>query len=127
MDKDLSKLIGYQILSLNDAEIKVRDPYSGGTYDIVIDDYGGDCCGFNSIETELFYEEGSERNPVITAVGQDTEGSGDGQKCKVTFFGEDKTIATINTFSYSGSGWCYGATVSVKCDFLDIYDILSSW
>lgn len=126
MHKDLSELIGFQIISLDATTIKVRRG-DGKVFDIHIIDDGGDCCGFNDIETKLFVEKNSHRNPVITSVSQVVDDNRYESTCKVTFFGEEKTIAQINTCSSSGSGWCYGACVSVKCDELDIDNILSSW
>lgn len=123
---DLSKLIGFQIVSISNTEIKVKNK-CGEVFNISIEDDSGDCCGYNDIKTQLFYEEGSQRNPIITGVRQARDVVGDSQSCEVTFFGEHKAIASISTFSSSGSGWYYGATVSVRCDALDIDDILSSW
>ena len=40
---------------------------------------------------------------------------GDSDILKLTFFGEHKAIAEVNSLSSSGSGWCYGACVTLRC------------
>ena len=51
----------------------------------------------------------------------------DGMSGKLTFFGEYKPMAVVDTYSSSSSGWCYGACVSIHCDVLEINETLSSW
>lgn len=122
---DLTALVGMQLVNLTKHAIMVKK--NGKTFQIHIDDDEGDCCGFNEISTRLYFKPNSKRNPVITSVVQKSQTKEVEETCNVIFFGEDKTIAELDTLSSSGSGWGYGATVSVKCDKLDIDDVLSSW
>lgn len=121
-------LVGYQLVSINETEIVVKQNRKVFTLHIKEDE--GDCCGYNDIETSLFIDkEDLTRNPVITKVEMSLEDNDDwdGQKCKITFFGESKPIAELNTHSSSGSGWCYGACVSLICDDIELNETLSAW
>lgn len=121
----LERLIGYQILSIDEKHIVVTKNNKIIVLDI--EDYEGDCCGYNTIETICEYSYGDKNNPIITNVEKSTEEKGCEEVCKITFFGESKTIGYIETTSSSGSGWCYGATVTVVCPTLNIDEQLSSW
>jgi glutamine cyclotransferase len=46
---------------------------------------------------------------------------------KITLFGLDRTLAELNAFSYSGSGWGYGSSMSVMCKALEMDEILTQW
>lgn len=120
-------LIGYQLVSIDDSRIVVRKDNT--EYILNIEEDYGDCCGYNEIATKLLISDTElNRNPIITNVEM-TEGEGDygGMSGKLTFFGEYKPMAVVDTYSSSGSGWCYGACVSIHCDVLGINDELSSW
>lgn len=69
-----------------------------------------------------------KENPVITKI-EDTEEQEDygEQKVRITFFGLDKKIAEINASAGSGSGWAYGACVSVWCVENNKSETLASW
>jgi len=118
-----NKLIGAKLVSIDIDEIIVEK--DGSLYSLAIIDDEGDCCGYNDIDTKLLCEENSR--PVITNIVIENDEEGEGEACTVTFFGESKPIAEIETYSSSGSGWGYGATVSVRCLALGIDEILSSW
>lgn len=123
----IAELIGYQLVSIDDEKIVVKK--DGNTYTLhIVEDEGG-CCGFNEIETSLFISnEELNRNPIITNISMEVSDDEDeSEKCKVTFFGEAKELARVNTLSSSGSGWSYGATVSLVCDALELDETLSSW
>lgn len=121
-------LIGYQLVSIDNTEIVVQKGDEIHTLHIV-ENYG-DCCGFNEVSTELFIDDtDTKRNPVITNVEIDS-GEHPYASCdsvKITFFGEYKPIARLNSLSSSGSGWCYGACVTIVCDSLDIDEQISRW
>jgi hypothetical protein len=125
----LTDLIGYQLVSINEHEIRVRKNNDIFTLEIVTDE--GDCCGYNDITTELFISDAElSRNPVITNVTVEDISHGDyydGENVKLTFFGECNAMATIDSESSSGSGWCYGAAVCIVCKPLEIDEILTSW
>lgn len=119
-------LIGYQLISIDDSQITVKK--NDGEYRISIDEDYGDCCGFNEITTQLFISEDElNRNPIITNVKIEDMSSGEEDRAVITFFGEYKPMATIDAMSSSGSGWAYGACVSIVCDELDINEIISQW
>ena len=117
-------LIGARLLDLTDEGILVEK--DGKVYRIEIDDDSGDCCGYNEITTNLLCTKDSR--PVITNIEHTVDDSDcDSESAKVVFFGECKPIAEINTLSSSGSGWGYGATVTLISKALNISEVVSSW
>lgn len=123
---EIKDLIGFQLVGINDSEIKLKKDDKTFTLSIVEDK--GDCCGYNDIETNLFISEKElNRNPVITDITIEKSESGWYETCKVVFFGEEKHIAELKADSGSGSGWHYGACASVKCKELDLDEVLSQW
>lgn len=122
----LKDLFGYQLVSINQKEIIVQK--DNRRYVLEITEDAGDCCGFNEINTTLLVSETElANNPIITNVEIDECVDGDGSRAKLTFFGEYKPIAVVNSYSSSGSGWCYGACVTIECQMLGIADALSRW
>lgn len=121
----LSKLIGSQLVSINDYNmvVNLNDKY----YTLYFKEDNGDCCGYAFITTELMYKDGDVNNPVITNIEYNDEEGHDGDSLIITFYGQSKQIAKIESECGSGSGWSYGATASVVCKELDIYEILTSW
>lgn len=125
-ERGLKDLIGFQLVGLTEEQILVRSP-EGKVYTLFIEDDGGDCCGFNDITTTLKIKRNSKINPIITNVKVDYEEEGEGERCYVTFYGDSKVLGSIDTYSSSGSGWNYGANVTVRCSPLSLLEILSSW
>lgn len=127
---NIKDLVGYQLVSINDSAITVR---KGDTeYTLHINEDYGDCCGYNEISTKLLVSEDElARNPIITNVEVESdssdESSGCGDSAKITFFGEMKALAELDSFSSSGSGWGYGACVTVECESLELYNTITSW
>ena len=123
----LKELIGYQLVSIDDTKIVVRK--NDSEYTLNIKEYEGDCCGFNEIKTTLLISDTELKcNPIITNVEkEEMEDEYDGMYGKLTFFGEYKPMAIVDGYSSSGSGWCYGACVSIYCSDLGIDEELSSW
>lgn len=122
---EITDLIGYQLIDLNKNEIIVQK--NGRRFSIEIEDDEGNCCGYNIIKTHLYVSGDVKRNPIITDIYKDNEDTGYSDKCCITFFGEEKTLAKLYTESSSGSGWCYGAAVTLKCKDLKINEVLSKW
>lgn len=124
---EIQDLIGCQLLSIDNQNIVVKK--GDKVHVLHIQEDEGGCCGFNDIETSLFVSsEELNRNPVITNVSVLRDDYDcDEETCKVTFFGELKELAEVKTLSSSGSGWCYGATVSLVCNELGLNETLSSW
>ena len=121
-------LIGYQLVSIDDESIVVKKGDS--IYKLLITEDYGDCCGYNELSTKLLISNDElNRNPVITNVILESEEDGYGEydKAKVTFFGEFKPLAELDSLSSSGSGWCYGACVTIECDVLDMYQEITRW
>lgn len=124
--KMLEKLIGAQILTVSDNSIDVKLGDKVFTLEIISDD--GDCCGYAAFTTNLLYSENDLRNPIITNVSIDNgESDYDSSSSVITFYGESKPLATIESQAGSGSGWNYGAFVSLTCKALDIDENLASW
>lgn len=122
----LERLIGAQILRINETSIDVKLNDEIHTLEIV-SDYG-DCCGYAVFTTNLLYSEEDCRNPIITNVELKNKQDGyDGESSVITFYGESKPLATIESEAGSGSGWSYGAFVSLRCKELDIDEDLASW
>jgi hypothetical protein len=126
------KLIGAQLLEINDSEIIVKK--DNQLYTITIDEDYGDCCGYNEVKTTLLVDlENTKNNPVITNIEYDCDVSsieGEitcGDCTKITFFGLDKDLATLESASYSESGWQYGACVTLICKELNIDETISQW
>ncbi|WP_102273205.1 hypothetical protein [Cytobacillus massiliigabonensis] len=119
------KLIGAQIVNVGDECIEVKIGAEVFKLEITSDD--GDCCGFADFTTKLLYLPNDLRNPVITNVTREDSESYDDDSSVITFFGESKPLATIESNAGSGSGWGYGAFVSLRCNALDIDETLASW
>ena len=123
---NIKDLVGYQLVSINDNEIVVKKGTSVHT--LRINYWGGDCCGYNEIDTKLFISEDElARNPIITNVDIDGSGCGYSDSAKITFFGEVKALAELNSLSSSESGWQYGACVTIICDSLNLEEVITEW
>lgn len=123
----LNKLIGMQIVEIDETKIIVKNPTNNELYTIAIEDDSGDCCGYNEIATNLFIEKNSNRNPIITNVVITDEEGDESDEATVIFYGENRQIAEISALSSSGSGWGYGANVCLVCKKLDINLMLTSY
>lgn len=122
----LSKLIGAQLVSMDDESMTVN--ISGKEYILEFHEDDGDCCGFAIITGELKYKKEDGNNPVITNIEYNDTGSGYGEDALlITFYGESKVIADLEGNCGSSSGYGYGAVASVVCKELDIDEILASW
>lgn len=120
----LRKLVGMTLLDLNTQGFTVKDK-DGEQLHFVFDENEGDCCGFNKIKTTLSM---SRKNPpVITKVQYQDVSAGDEDAIVITFFGLDREIAKIFSKSSSGSGWAYGATVSVKCREINFTEVITQY
>lgn len=109
------KLIGAQVETLSEDEIVVRDK-DGETFDISFHTDDGDCCGYTDITKELFFEPNNKNNPIITGWNwSETEESYGGCRVRLTLFGLKKPLAKYEFECNSGSGYCYGATITAVC------------
>ena len=120
----LKKLIGAQILMIDDSIITVK--LGDEVHKLEILSYDGGCCGYADFTTNLLYSENDIRNPIITNVEFERTG-GYCDSSVITFYGEHKPLAIIECEAGSGSGWYYGAYVNVHCKSLDIDEDLASW
>lgn len=136
MEKFPNMLIGMQLVGW-DQENQILTVKNDEQYlNLVFDDSDeGDCCGFNNFFAELLVsEQDLSMNPIITHVevdrGENTPLDSswhDLDRVKITFFGAAKSLFTIDSESGSGSGWEYGACVTVKCDAIGLKEFVTAW
>ena len=121
-------LIGAQLIEFDGSHFKTKDK-NGTTSTFVFEEDEGDCCGWNELEnTLLISDDELARNPVITKVEHQNEDDWeDGEHVIITLFGEVKKLAQIDSISSSGSGWSYGACVTVKCIQTGEEECITSW
>jgi hypothetical protein len=125
-----NNLLGMRLEELTEDYMVVSD--SKGKYKLEFIKYDGDCCGYSNIATKLYIDKSKKENPVITKV-ESNRLSDDGDWLDVTLFGhykpfaEAEKLAVINFESSSGSGWAYGATITVRCKALNIEEDVTSW
>lgn len=123
-------LIGMQLVKWDDDKKILTVKKEDQLLDLVFDDSDeGDCCGYNEFFANLLVSDDDlSLNPVITNVEVlHNSDADDWQESKITFFGEAKKLLCIESESGSGSGWCYGACVTVKCDALGLSELVTSW
>ena len=121
----LENLIGFQLVNLDDEQMIVQKDSKVYTLQFICED--GDCCGFSNVSNTLFIDTvNAKENPIITNIEYDSTND-DSDIVKITLFGEIKKLAQIEAEAGSGSGWCYGATVTVECKPLEIDETLASW
>lgn len=77
----------------------------------------------------VFSDDKISSNPAIVRIEENRNESDDcyGDYLKITFFGEYKPIAEIESHSYSGSGWQYGASVVLVCEETNEEEIITEW
>lgn len=126
----LKDLIGYQLVYIDETKIIVKK--GDKDYILKIEEDYGDCCGFNEIDSNLFIsKEEIEKNPVITNIeiidDDNSDKYRDGHSVKITFYGNNKKLAELDSYSSSGSGWGYGACVNIMCKELNIDEEITHW
>lgn len=124
--KMLNGLVGASLVELNERRFVVNKD------DMLIcftfEEDSGSCCGFNEITTNLFIsKEELHRNPIITSIETERGADNHEDRLVITLFGEQKQLAEIESISSSGSGWNYGATVTLRCLKTNEEEILTSW
>lgn len=122
----LEFLVGARLVAADDTGFEVVAS-DNKRYRFNFEEYEGDCCGYNTINSCLLIGDEIERNPRITKVKHTTIDDACSQGCEITFFGVSKPIYTASIESGSGSGWCYGATVKLTCKEDGFDEILTSW
>lgn len=125
---ELKDLVGFQLVELNDDTMVVKKDNNVYTIDFNRDE--GDCCGYTEVENNLLFDKNNTKsNPIITKIEteSDTDEYGDYDVINITLFGEYKPMATIRAEAGSGSGWCYGASVTVECKPLQLEETIVSW
>lgn len=131
----IDELVGARLVHIDDLGFTVIDTNNKMRH-FEFDTDQGDCCGYADITTNLLIsEEDLGNNPIITEVLK-TDSikkmrpkylSDDNDELTITFIGEYKPIAEINSESSSGSGWCYGACAWVTCKETGEKEVLTSW
>lgn len=119
----LEELVGFQLVSINNDAIIVKKDEK--EYLINFEEDEGECCGFNDLETELLINDNSK--PIITSIKGIDKSDDWEEAVEIIFYGENKQLAKINSRSSSGSGWSYGACITVKCKDLNIEEVITSW
>lgn len=137
MESDLQRIIGSQLIGETSSGLLFKK--DDKVFELEIDTYNGDCCGYAEFNKTLFISDSEPyRNPVITKVDysnsatdyrdpRDSDWDIGCETCEVTLFGENAEIAKISAIAGSGSGWKYGACVSVECPILGIREIIAGW
>jgi hypothetical protein len=122
-----NELIGAQLISFGKDKFKVKTE-KGKVRTFVLDEDEGDCCGYNEVVSTLLIDKKELRNnPIITAIKESDTEEDDGNRHILTLVGISKPLAEIDTYSSSGSGWCYGACVTLECKETRLSKILSHW
>ena len=122
------KLIGAQVLAVTDDGATVS--IDGEEFVLEVSTYHGDCCGFAEADikplTDMLkvYQEDTTRNPVITDIKTTSDFDDCSDQIAITFFGESQELFEITGEAGSGSGWAYGATVSIVCDKLKLNEVI---
>ena len=122
----LEFLVGARLIAADDTGFEIVAS-NNKRYRFNFEEYEGDCCGYNTINSCLLIGDEIEQNPIITKVKHTTIDDEYSQGCEITFFGMSKPIYTAAIESSSGSGWCYGATVKLTCKEDSFDEILTSW
>ena len=121
-------LLGAQLVEFDDKHIVVKDEF-GNVQTFVFEEDEGGCCGFNNLVNTLFIsKEDLARNPVITKIECCAVGEWEYEdRVIITLFGEAAKLAEIDSLSSSGSGWCYGACVTLRCVQTKESTVITSW
>ena len=119
----LNCLLGSKLISISEDEMLIENCEGQTTVIKIIQE--GDCCGFNEVIATLLINENDR--PVITKLEEVYEDKDDESVCRITLFGGYKAIAVLETLSSSGSGWKYGACVTLKCKSPHIDEQLTCW
>lgn len=122
-----NELIGAQLISFDKDKFKVRTA-KGKIRTFTLEEDYGDCCGYNDvISTLLIDKKELANNPIITDIKETDDEEDDGNRHILTLVGVSKPLAEIDSYSSSGSGWGYGACVTLVCEETRLSQILSSW
>lgn len=122
-----NELIGAQLISFDKDKFKVKTA-KGKIRTFVLEEEAGDCCGCNDvISTLLIDKKELANNPIITDITEIDNEEDEGNRHILTLVGVSKPLAEIDSYSSSGSGWCYGACVTLVCEETRLSKILSSW
>ena len=124
--KMLNGLVGASLVELNERRFIVNKDDMLICFTFEEDE--GSCYGFNEITTNLFIsKEELHRNPIVTSIQTKRVAGNDEDRLIITLFGEQKQLAEIESMSSSGSGWGYGATVTLHCLKTNEKEVLTSW
>lgn len=126
----LESLVGYQLIEIDNNGFKVKKDNDIKTFEFD-EDYGA-CCGYNDVTANLLVSKDDlANNPIITEVNyanpQKMHSYDECDKVVITFMGESRPIAEINSESGSGSGWSYGAHAWVTCKETNESETLTEW
>lgn len=126
----LENLVGYRLVEIDNCGFKVKKDNDIKTFEFEGDH--GDCCGYNDVTANLLISEDElTNNPIITEVNYVNPAKmhsyDECERIVITFMGECRPIAEINSESGSGSGWRYGAHAWVTCKETNETETLTEW
>lgn len=120
----LNTTIGAQLIALGDCGFTVRtmdNQYLDFEFTPMCDDYGAE----NDIATKLYFDPNDKKNaPIITNVIYNKEEADNYDHVLITFFGLNKTLAQIDSYS-NGDGY-YCCAVLLDCLPIRKYSIITS-
>lgn len=120
-------LIGARLVEINNEGFTIK-MNNGNLQHFIFEEDPGDCCGYSEVTTKLLIDKNDLRTmPAITNVEWIKGEEGEGEAAIITLFGINKQLAEIDSYSSSGSGWCYGSTMSVRCKETGEEEIITSW
>lgn len=122
-------LIGSYLVELSEAGFTIKGK-DGKERHFVFEQDEGDCCGFNEVTSTIFFNPNDKENlPAITNIDrlEDELPTDDGNSLRITFFGLAKKLAVVDSYSSSGSGWQYGATVTLICKETGDEAVVTTW
>ena len=129
LEEMLDGLIGSRLAEMSDEGFTVRGADGKERHFVFEKDYG-DCCGFNEVTSTIFFNPNDKENlPAITNIDrlEDELPTDDGNSLRITFFGLAKKLAVVDSYSSSGSGWQYGATVTLICKETGDEAVVTTW
>lgn len=120
-------LVGSRLVAMDNNGFTIQTP-AGDTRHYEFVEIEGDCCGFSELTARLLFNPNDPtNNPAITTIEDDDEDDGFSDTRTITFFGISGPLALINSESGSGSGWCYGAAMHVKCRETGEEEAITEW
>lgn len=126
----LNSLIGLRLVSIDNDKIVLKDVRGGRDYTATFR------CDFDPWEVAevkaTLLTDDLNALPAITEIETNhtlcyNDDDEYGIETTITLFGMSKPLAEINAYAGSGSGYQYGATVTLTCSDLRIEEDIAAW